>query len=402
MSFTFADPRQLWLDISPSTKASAWQHSQELSTSGAREQVYLNQLCISTCLAWIQSELNPAAEAFPAPDANPISWEMVTGSAVNIDDLKLVLIPTDEIGQDELRIPQEWIDIGSWAADYYLAATVNPAENWVEVWGYASYAQLKQSGEFDRCDRTYSLDAEDLTLDINALWATIDHCPVADLKADMPTDLVLAEVSTAQGDNLVTRLADPGIAFPRLAIPFAQWGAILANQVQRQELYAKRFNALQGNLASSSNTSLTEYLQGICNTVAAGWQGIEAVFSLDSQQLALRSDRGREDTAGKQAKVLRFGPEVDNLTVRLALMWEVLSDERIEIQAQLYPSEEQLYLPQNLDFRLLSATGEVIQILTTESANNYIQIQRIRCPVGYQFSLELELEGTTLVEHLTV
>lgn len=402
MSFTFAEPRHLWLEISLTTQTAAWQSSQQLQAPGARWQVYLNQLCVHACLQWFKTDISPTATAWPAPDANPISWELVTGSCIQFDGIKLVLIPTDTVGQEVLEVPQEWVDIPGWAADYYLAVKVNPDEGWVEIWGYATHRQLKIDGEYDGCDRTYSLDAEDLTSDINVLWATIDHCPIADLKANIQTDLALAEVSTAQGDNLVARLANPNVAFPRLAIPFAQWGAMLANEVQRQALYTQRLNALQGNPINAAEVSLTQYLQGVCDVISAGWQSIETVFSLDAQQLAFRAERRDEETTAQHAKLLQFGPELDNLTVRLALMWKVLPDERIEVQAQVYPSEDHLYLPENLDFRIVSATGEVIQALKTEATNNYIQIQRIRCPMGYQFRLELEFEGSSLIEYITV
>lgn len=401
MSFTFADSRQLWLDISPTAKAEAWRLSQVIPENGARWQVYLNQLCISTCLDWFQTEILSSARAFPPPDANPVSWEMVSGSCIDLNGLKLVIIPTDAIDQDELLVPQEWVDIPNWTADYYLAVRVNPGENWVEIWGYTSYQGLKANGNYDAWERAYGVDADDLKDDISGLWAVIDHCPTADLKAATTGAVDVAELSTIQAENLVTRLA--GETFPRLSVPFTQWGALLEDQGQRQMLYEQRLNGLEKR---TSNASLTRYLQGMCSTIATGWQSIEAVFSVDAQQLAFRSNQRsnqlNEETAGQQAKVLQLGPELDNLTVRLAVIWEVLQDERIEVQAQVYPSEDHLYLPENLDFRLVSTTGEVIQALKTEATNNYIQIQRIRCPMRYQFSLELEFKGSRLVENITV
>jgi len=31
-------------------------------------------------------------------------------------------------------VPQEWVDIPEWAADYYLAVQVNPDSGWLRIW----------------------------------------------------------------------------------------------------------------------------------------------------------------------------------------------------------------------------------------------------------------------------
>ena len=35
-----------------------------------------------------------------------------------------MLIPSEAIDDSELEVPQEWVDIPSWAADYYLAVQI--------------------------------------------------------------------------------------------------------------------------------------------------------------------------------------------------------------------------------------------------------------------------------------
>lgn len=392
MSFTFADSRQLWLDISPTVKAEAWQTSQVIPTIGARWQVYLNQLCISTCLDWFQTEVLPSAQAFLPSNDNLVAWELVTGSCIDLNGLKLVMIPTDLVDRDELLVPQEWVDIPDWTADYYLAATVNPGENWVELWGYTSYQELKANSSYDSLERLYSVDTDDLKDDINGLWAVIDHCSIDDLKAVVSTNL--AELFTVQAENLVNRLA--GETFPRLAVPFTQWGALLANPMQRQALYGRRLAVLMGS-ENRSAQSLTGYLQGMCDSIATGWQSIETVFKADIRQLAT----SRSNSEKRQAKLLCFG-EQSNQCVRLVLLWTSVPDDCINVQAQLYPAEGEAYLPLGIEFTLLSEDNEQLLSIQSQARNNYIQLNPFTCSTGDQFALSLELDEYTVVEKLTV
>lgn len=392
MSFTFADSRQLWLDISPTAKADAWKFSQIIPAFGSRWQVYLNQLCISTCLDWFRTEMMSSAQAFPLSDDTPVSWELVTGSCIDLNGLKLVVIPTDLVDRDELLVPQEWMDIPNWTADYYLAATVNPGENWVELWGYMSYQELKASSSYDSWERFYSVDADDLKNDMNGLWAVIDHCSIDALKAVVSTDV--AELSTIQAENLVNRLA--GEAFPRLAVPFAQWGALLANPMQRQTLYGQRLAVLSGS-ENTSAQSLSNYLQGMCDVIATGWQSIETVFSLETQRLALGL-RQSEQAEGKQAKRIQFLQE--NQILRLALAWNLELDGRLAIRARLYPTENEIHLPPNIIFSLI-ADNTVRQSVQSTEGNNYIQLKQFRCPPGTLFGLKMQLGSQIITETFT-
>jgi hypothetical protein len=234
---TLAEPTQPCLEISPRDRDRAWQQNQFFSTPASRWNGYLNQLCLSAVLPWLQEEYEPQAKVYPSISALPSYWEIVNGVAINLRGTRLILIPSETIDISEMRVPQEWIDIPSWSADYYLAVQVEPDEGWARIWGYATHQQLKTRGRYDASDRTYSLDEEDLIGDLNVLWVARQLC----LEESTRTAIApLPVLSLAQAENLLQRLGDSSVTLPRLAIPFTLWGALIEHGGWRERLYQNR------------------------------------------------------------------------------------------------------------------------------------------------------------------
>lgn len=232
-----ADPTQLWIEISPTTQSQAWQQSQSFFSPPSSWNAYLNRLALDAFLPWLQEEYAPQALAWPNEAALPSIWEMLSGTAIVCGTTRLVLLASETLDISELRVPQEWVDIPEWAADYYLAVQVNPDDGWIRIWAYTTHLQLKTSGHYDAGDRTYSLDGDDLINDLNILWVARQLCPEEPTKSAITPLPVLPQV---QAENLIQRLGNPEIPTPRLAIPFALWGALLAHGGWRQQLYSRR------------------------------------------------------------------------------------------------------------------------------------------------------------------
>jgi hypothetical protein len=110
------------LQIPQDRQTNIWQQSRTFPTAWGRWNAYLNQLCLETCLTWIKAEHLPTAKAGMAPAL----WEMINGSIVTIGNMRIALILTETIDRSELAVPQEWVDIPSWAADYYLGVQIDP------------------------------------------------------------------------------------------------------------------------------------------------------------------------------------------------------------------------------------------------------------------------------------
>jgi hypothetical protein len=174
------------------------------------------------------------------------------------------------------------VDIPSWAADYYLAAQVNPDDGWVRIGGYATHQQLKTNGSYDPSDRTYCLDEDDLIQDLNVLWVARQLGLEEPTRSDIAP---LRALSLAQTENLLQRCCDPSIAVPRLAVPFEMWGALLEHGGTRQRLYEQRQGLeQQWSILSWLRTGVSDLAQQV------GWGRIEL-------QPSLAGARGSEQTS---------------------------------------------------------------------------------------------------------
>jgi hypothetical protein len=238
ISFTFAIDNDLVLEIIETSSILEYTYS----TDGGRQRAWVNQVCVDTFLAWLTTEITPHARVYPHRAAMPSFWEFVNGTAINFDNSRLVLIPTLAMDGDELRVPQEWVDIPEWVADYYLAVQLNSEEGWMRVFGYTTHQQVKSLGVYDAGDRTYSLESDQLISDLNVLWVTRQLSPQEITRVSVAP---LPPLPQTQADNLLQRLSHADIKFPRLEVPFQLWGALITHGGWRQRLYELRQGIVQ-------------------------------------------------------------------------------------------------------------------------------------------------------------
>lgn len=277
----YTDPKQLWLELSPTTQSQAWQQSESFSAPVSRWNAYLNRIALEAFLPWLQAEYAPEARAWPNYAALPSIWELVNGTMIVWGTTRLALLPSETLDLSELRVPLEWVDIPELAADYYLAVQVNPDSGWIRIWGYTTHLQLLSDGHYAPSDRTYCLDEDDLIDDLNILWVARQLCPQEPTKSAITA---LPTLPQEQANNLLQRLGNSQITTPRLAVPFPVWGALLAHGGWRQHLYQLR-------LGLPEQWSLLQWLRGSVSQVAQelGWQRLEF-------QSSLGAARGNEPT----------------------------------------------------------------------------------------------------------
>lgn len=277
MTFSSAlfDSTQVCLEIHSELQTQAWQQSQTFATPGSQWNAYLNQLCLQTLLPYLREE---APQVNPSPHA-ALLWELVNGSAVTWANRRLVLMPTETIDLDEIRIPQEWVDIPNWVADDYLVVQVNPDHAWVRVAGFVTHAQLKQQATLDCNDRTYCLDSSDLMADLSVLWLSHQLSPEA-RRAEVGA---IAPLTTPEASQLIRRLGDATVLVPRLAVPFERWAALLSHGGWRQRLIEQRFGLPE-------QRSPLQWLQSGISALAQQWSRID-------YQPGLAAARGSEAAA---------------------------------------------------------------------------------------------------------
>ncbi|BBD66027.1 hypothetical protein NIES4072_02940 [Nostoc commune NIES-4072] len=401
MTSAFTEPQELLLEISPSLQTSSWQESQMYATPSSRWRAYINQICLHGFLNWVKAEYVPEASIWYSSPGIPAFWEFVNGTAILLNQKRVVLIPSEAIDDSELEVPQEWVDIPSWAADYYLAVQVTPDGEWVRIWSYITHQKLKSLADYDQVDRTYCIDARHLIKDLNAFWITYQFCGTEEMKGAIAP---LPELSSVEAENLVQRLGDSSVTFPRLAVPFTTWGVLLENEQWRQRLYQERLRYLQQTAPtqfSQVQVNLSRWLEQIYD---ASWQAIETFFEPNSSSLAFnfRTSSGLSAAAIKRAKLIDLGIEIEAQKVILLIALIPEANQQVSIRVQLHPASNQPYLPANIKLVLLSDRGEILQQVQARVQDIYVQLKLFDGEVGECFSIQIDLNNYQITENFII
>ncbi|MEH2318040.1 DUF1822 family protein [Nostoc sp.] len=401
MTSAFTEPQELLLEISPSLQTSSWQESQVYATPSSRWRAYMNQICLHGFLNWVKAEYVPEASIWYSSPGIPAFWEFVNGTAILLKEKRVVLIPSEAIDDTELEVPQEWVDIPSWAADYYLAVQVTPDGESVKFWGYITHTELKSLADYDQVDRTYCIDARHLIKDLNAFWMTYQFCGTEEMKTAIAP---LPELSTAEVEYVQQMLSNSSVTFPRLAVPFTTWGMLLENEQWRQWLYQPGQRYLPRTAPtqfSQVQVNLSRWLEQIYD---ASWQAIETFFEQNSSNLAFnfRSSSGLNATPIKRAKLIDLGMEIDAQKVILLVALITKANQQVSIRIQLYPACNQPYLPANIKLVLLSDQEGIIQQVQARVQDIYMQLKLFNGEVGECFSIQVALNNYQITENFMI
>lgn len=272
----------LCLQISATDQQEAWYKSEKQSSAIARYNAYLNLLCWQTFWHWLSEASEVEPSIWPSRDSLPAIWEVVNGTAIQLGETRLVLIPNSDADIEEFCVPQEWVDIPNWVADYYLAIEVildgDEDDCWMRVIGFTTHRQLKNKGRYNESDRTYSLAIEELTENPIVIQATMG----ISWQAEVPP---LPNLSRSQITHLLEILGDSAIYSPRLRvdIPFEHWGALLADEKSRQKLYNLRLSQLVSEVTLTRQPIvLKQWLQNVMengrNAAENIWQTFETLY----------------------------------------------------------------------------------------------------------------------------
>ncbi|RCJ41017.1 hypothetical protein A6770_36615 [Nostoc minutum NIES-26] len=409
--FVSIDTNHIWLQVETAEQEKIWQLSQHHSNAIAIYNAYLNRICLSTLLPWFSESLQEStlrAEVFPSEENLFSILELVNGTAIKVGETKIVLVPTETIDIEELCVPQEWVDINSWAADYYIPVQVNldgdNDDSWIRVCGFATHRQLKNQGKYNSSDRTYSLPIEQLTENFTLLFATLG----LRWREEVPSEVTLS----AADQNLLQTLSDTFIYSPRLLdIPFAQWAALISNEQWRQQIYNQRLgkektvSTAEKDLSPSIETSFIQVNlnQWFEKLFTAGWQPIDEVLNSQLGNLVyeFRSLSATRKTGVSGVKLIDLGIELGGQSLALMLALSQEEDEKIAVIVQVHPTGNQKYLPPNLKIMLLES-GDVLQQIQSRSRDCYIQLNRFKGLSGTSFSIQLILDNFRMIENFSI
>jgi Protein of unknown function (DUF1822) len=382
MLSAFVEPTDWVLEISPDRQAAIWQQSRAYPNAWGRWNAYLNQLCLETILPWLKAAHLPTASSWVSESQLPMVWDLVNGAVITVGENRIALIPTEAIDRAELQVPQEWIDIPSWAADYYLGVEVTDSQT-IHIYGYTTHKQLKTQGVYDPIDRTYCLGSDDLNPDLNALWLTLDRYSATETRAALTPIPALADDRITP---LIERLGNPAELLPRLAVPFEVWAAIIEPPASLERLSQQR----QTGQSTPVITRLSSWLQGQIDTI---WQTLDLVLLPPQITTAVRGN-DRSPTASElyRAKVYTLAAG----QIALAIGISPISDTENRIDLQIHPAGGANQLPGATRLRLLAADGSEIG-QASAAVTETIQLQ-FRANAGEQFQVEIVCGGEIRIE----
>jgi Protein of unknown function (DUF1822) len=372
------NPQSIWLEFSSDLEASVWEQAIAVSPEDARPIYALNLLTREVLLAYLQDYWTQAQFA----EDSTVFWQLgIEGIQFTTGDLRGVLLPSDTLDCDELRVPQEWVDCPELAADFYLAVQIDRSEKMARIWGYTTYDRLKKQGCYCGRDRTYVLDREQLDSDINSLSLIGENHP-ADLQR--PEIEPLPKLAL---DGLLQRLetlVPTHLLWLRRTIEFSEWATILSHPHWRNLLLQKRQSLRQLSVSAVTN-HLERWLK---NHFAEGWLNVQQLIA--PQQLG-----SFMHNQVKRAKLVDLGLDLDGSKIVLMVMVGQ-SDRGMSIQASLYPTQEATFLPPHLRLVIATSAGQVFKEVAARSDDEFIRY-KFDADRGDLFDIQVIL-GDAMVE----
>ena len=254
-------PEHVLIDLSSAqVRLNLPSQGQDLSLS----QIDLNQLCMTVVKSWISKtielEIKPVFPCwFGGKDRLDFISKLVNGFAVQIGETKIIFIPSDSIDLEEFTVPQEWVDLPNWAANYYVPVRVDLHGQHLHLWGFISHADLKNKAQFDRVFRNYQIAGVDTIANLDLLQ---EYCELHTLTKLIEIDAEIDSVHQLS-EQLIQKLQQHNSRFsPRLNLPFTQWGAIL-NHSQWLERYL------------NPETDLSIWWKSTKLAICDGWESID-------------------------------------------------------------------------------------------------------------------------------
>ena len=398
MNLSYADPTEWWLEVAPEAEAASWRASQAWASRLRQGSYYLNDLCLQVFLPWFRSEYDSTASVWPSRRDLTSLWEFVNGVGVRLGRKRLVLLPSEDLESRELEAPQEWVDIPSWAGDYYLGVQVNLEESWLRVWGYTTHEALKAQAEYDEEARSYRLEGAALVRDLSVFWSTCRYCPEASTQASLAT---LPSLSRAAAIGLIEQLSQPNVGFPRQTTPFEEWGPLMARADWRRQLYERRLDGLSRTFSGEAE-SLHRWFEP---DWVGGWRTMEAFLGAEPQLALTSSLRGIAAASGaneQRVKLIELKGEPEPQAVLLLMELSSEDDGRVGVRVQVHPPKGRRHVPAQLTLGVYSMADELLQSIQSREQDDYIQLPHFRCLPGTEFCLKVGLGGDYFSENFTV
>ncbi|MDZ8188416.1 MAG: DUF1822 family protein [Nostoc sp. ChiSLP02] len=164
--------------------------------------------------------------------------------------------------------------------------------------------------------------------------------------------------------------------------------------------YLNGLNMAKSAIQSPINNRLVNLRRWVENIVDTGWQEIE--YLLGSQAIYADSSlRNTRSTFISRGKIVELGQRNTDRQVVLVVTLTPESEQEVDIIVEIHPTQKELYLPANLQLKILDFEGACVMEAQTRNTNKNIQLQ-FSGETGEHFSVKLVLEDTSAIENFAI
>ncbi len=379
----------IWLGLTSAEIELAQSDLRTYSNQTGLNYAHLNQLCLSKFQAWLDEQEISHRLSFSIDELITI-WDVVTGCAIEIGRNRLILIPTDNLDRDELQVPQEWVDLPNWLGDYYLGVQIDLTAGLMNIWGFTSHQSLKQTGEYNPRNRSYSLDSDLLVTNLDMLWMAQN----LDLneRSEIPELPILSLDSALE---LIQALSKPSAYSPRSNITFPAWGAIVNNSNLRSQLHQTRLQIAIIDRTPAPSFRLTDWVRDeFTDAIASGWQTYQSALGM-----LMGNTMGNTI---ERAKLIDLQFDLRQKTVVLLIGVIPENNDRLRVLVQVHPGVGSRCLPAQLQLSYIDEHGAILRTVTARNNDDCIQLPASTCTVGTEFNIQLQLYHDRVIERFVV
>ncbi len=338
----------------------------------------INLICQSHVKKYLEDNLGLNVElVFPSNfNIQFFSRHSIIGFVYAVEGVRIAFIPSEDLNFEEFEIQQEWVDLSTWFADYYVPIQVDLEGEFLHLWGFVSHKNVKEQGEYDPIFRTYSVNGQYLSDNLDNLWLICDLQASGDMlpeRATIPKYQLLPNIAQGVINNFRQHLSSGFL--PRLDLVFEEWAGIL-NDRQWLDMYLSPaiVSAPVKVAASVENrlTNLSDWFDDRAAEIYQEWKSISEFFKTPQMQSGSRSiDRVKELTICPQVNLM-YRSTGKNTEELVSLIHNTSSQndrwEAIEYLWKLDPDHPALPIYKLMDLGLFFR-GEQLSLLVSIISN---------------------------------
>ena len=272
---------------------------------------------------------------------------------IKVGDLNVCLLNTDNLTEGFIAVTKTVIDVPEFAANFYVLVEVLEEQGQVMVKGFLPYDQLN-----DYCK----------SVNLEALQNEYYQLPVSLFKL-APNQLLL----------YLSFVAPSAIPLPVTATP----GRLDVKQVLDR--------------ANQSIVNLSNWLHGAFDT---GWEATEEMLAPSFQTQPAFRFRDALSLV-ERGKLLNLGIEQAGESIVLIVGFQAVEPPKYQISVKIYPTENHIYLPENLQLMVLDETGKAVMQALARNTNKNICLDFKGNPEE-QFSIKVILDDISITETFVI